>query len=79
MKVMLINPRGHLFGRNERLSDFLDKAPVMASFRRFWMAPCLGLLAIAAYFPKDWEICYIDENLHEIPFDEPCGLVASAQ
>ncbi len=75
MKVMLINPRGHLFGRNERLSNFLDKAPVMASFRRFWMAPCLGLLAIAAYFPKDWEICYIDENLHEIPFDEPCGLV----
>lgn len=75
MKAVLINPRGHLFGKNERLSAFLAASPVMASFRRFWMAPCLGLLAIAAYFSDEWEISYTDENLREINFDEPCDLV----
>lgn len=68
MKVALINPRGTIFSKNEKMTEFLQNSVSMGSFRHFWSAPCLGLLTIAAYFPTDWEIEYIDENYRTIDF-----------
>lgn len=66
MKIALINPKGTIFSKNKRMSDFLENSISMGSFRHFWSAPCLGLLTIASYVPENWEICYIDENFREL-------------
>lgn len=66
MRIALINPKGTIFSKNKKMSEFLKNSVSMGSFRHFWSAPCLGLLTIASYIPEDWEISYIDENLREI-------------
>lgn len=66
MKIALINPKGTIFSKNKRMSEFLENSVAMGSFRHFWSAPCLGLLTIASYIPEDWEIHYIDENYQQI-------------
>lgn len=66
MKIALINPKGTIFSKNKRMSDFLENSISMGSFRHFWSAPCLGLLTIASYIPENWEITYIDENFREL-------------
>ncbi len=66
MRIALINPKGTIFSKNKRMSEFLENSVSMGSFRHFWSAPCLGLLTIASYIPADWEISYIDENLQRI-------------
>lgn len=68
MRIALINPKGTIFSINKRLSEFLKNSVSMGSFRHFWSAPCLGLLTIASYIPKDWEINYLDENLRKIDY-----------
>ena len=75
MKVAFINPKGTLFSKNPELSQFLRNTTAMDSFRHFWSAPCLGLLAIAAYLPEDWEAVYIDENYRAINFEESFDFV----
>ena len=75
MKVAFINPRGTLFSKNPKLSQFLRDTTTMDSFRHFWSAPCLGLLAIAAYLPEDWEAVYIDENYRAVNFEESFDFV----
>lgn len=69
MKIALINPKGTIFSRNPQMKDFLIRSEAMGSFRTFWSAPCLGILAISPYIPEDWEIIYIDENYVNIDFD----------
>lgn len=66
MKIALINPKGTIFSKNKKMSDFLENSISMGSFRHFWSAPCLGLLTIASYIPESWEITYIDENFREL-------------
>ena len=75
MRAALINPKGTLFSRNPSLADFLEQSVTMGSFRHFWSAPCLGLLSIAAYFPSDWELDYIDENLRPVSPETGYNLV----
>ena len=75
MKVALINPKGTIFSRNERLAGFLERSVTMGSFRHFWSAPCLGLLAIAAYCPPEWEMHYVDENQRPVNLDDEVDLV----
>jgi len=75
MKVGLINPKGTIFSKNPRMKQFLESYASMGSFRHFWSAPNLGLLSIAAYLPKDWDVVYIDENYREIPFGESFDLI----
>lgn len=83
MKIALINPKGTIFSKNEKMSNFLKNSISMGSFRHFWSAPCLGLLTIAAYIPGDWEISYIDENYTEIDdttlFDIVCISLMTVQ
>ena len=75
MKVALINPKGTLFSRNERLAAFLEQSATMGSFRHFWSAPCLGLLTVAAYCPQEWELRYIDEIQKPVEFSADYDLV----
>ena len=75
MKVALINPKGTLFSRNERLAAFLERSATMGSFRHFWSAPCLGLLTVAAYCPQEWELRYIDEIQKPVDFSADYDLV----
>ena len=69
MRIALINPKGTIFSNNKEMSTFLEKTISMDSFRHFWSAPCLGLLTIAAYFPDNWDVDYIDEVYREIDFN----------
>lgn len=75
MKIGLINPKGTIFSKNEKLHALLQRSVSMDSFRHFWSAPCLGLLTIAAYIPAEWEVEYIDENYRQIDFHENFDIV----
>lgn len=83
MRIALINPKGTIFSKNKRLSEFLKNSVSMGSFRHFWSAPCLGLLTIASYIPVDWEISYIDENLRRmddtVDYDMVCISMMTVQ
>ena len=70
MKVALINPKGTVFSKNPKMKEFLAASVSMGSFRHFWSAPCLGLLAIASYLPEGCQVTYIDENYQDIDFTE---------
>ena len=79
MKAAFINPKGTIFSRDQRLAAFLAESVTMGSFRHFWSAPCLGLLAMAAYCPPEWETAYIDENQRPLDPEEDYELgIASA-
>ncbi|QUI21860.1 radical SAM protein [Vallitalea pronyensis] len=75
MKVALINPKATIFSKEKEMTKFLKESITMGSFRHFWSAPCLGLLTIAAYFPTDWEVVYIDENYMDIDFSQLYDMV----
>ena len=75
MKAAFINPKGTIFSRDQRLAAFLAESVTMGSFRHFWSAPCLGLLAMAAYCPPEWETAYIDENQRPLDPEEDYELV----
>ncbi|PXV95578.1 radical SAM superfamily enzyme YgiQ (UPF0313 family) [Lachnotalea glycerini] len=64
--ILLVNPRGNIFGKNEKMSNFLQESEYMESFKLLWSGPNLGLLTLAALFPEDWECTYIDENYRSI-------------
>lgn len=74
-KIALISPRGNAFGKNEKLLEFLKEANGMESFRALWTGPNLGLITIAALFPADWEVEYIDENYKEIDYEKKYDIV----
>ena len=74
-KIALISPKGNAFGKNEKLHEFLDKTKGMESFRALWTGPNLGLITIAALFPIDWEVDYIDENYKEINYEKKYDIV----
>lgn len=67
-KIALISPKGNVYGKNEKLHEFLEKTNGMESFRALWTGPNLGLITIAALFPADWEVEYIDENYKAIDY-----------
>jgi radical SAM superfamily enzyme YgiQ (UPF0313 family) len=74
-KVALISPKGNAFGKNEKLIEFLKSTNGMDSFRALWTGPNLGLITIAALFPADWEVEYIDENYKEIDYEKKYDIV----
>jgi len=74
-KIALISPKGNAFGKNERLLEFLEKTNGMESFRALWTGPNLGLITIAALFPADWDVEYIDENYKTIGYDKKYDIV----
>ncbi|WP_432409036.1 B12-binding domain-containing radical SAM protein [Wukongibacter sp. M2B1] len=74
-KVALISPKGSLFGRNEKMKSFVENSKIMESFRYLWSGPNLGLITIAAYMPKEWDIEYIDENYVEIDYTKKYDIV----
>ena len=74
-KIALISPKGNVYGKNKKLNDFLIKTNGMESFRALWTGPNLGLITIAALFPEDWEVDYIDENYQEINYDKDYDIV----
>jgi len=74
-KIALISPKGNAFGKNEKLLEFLEKTDGMESFRALWTGPNLGLITIAALFPTDWEVEYIDENYKNIDYDKAYDIV----
>ena len=74
-KVALISPKGNAFGKNEKLQEFLRNANGMESFRALWTGPNLGLITIAALFPEDWEVDYIDENYKDIDYNKKYDIV----
>lgn len=74
-KIALISPRGNAFGKNEKLLEFLKETNCMESFRALWTGPNLGLITIAALFPADWEVEYIDENYKEIDYEKKYDIV----
>jgi len=74
-KIALISPKGNAFGKNEKLLEFLEKTDGMESFRALWTGPNLGLITIAALFPTDWEVEYIDENYKNIDYGKAYDIV----
>jgi len=77
-KIALISPKGNAFGKNEKLIEFLKGTTGMESFRTLWTGPNLGLITIAALFPEDWEIDYIDENYKLIDYDKKYDIVCAS-
>ena len=61
-KIALISPKGNAFGKNEKLTHFLNETGGMDSFRALWTGPNLGLITIASLFPAGWKAEYIDEK-----------------
>lgn len=74
-RVALISPKGNIFGKNQKMLSFLTESQYMESFKLLWTGPNLGLLVVAAMFPKDWECEYIDENYHSIDFEASYDIV----
>jgi len=74
-KIALISPKGNAFGKNEKLIRFLNETGGMDSFRALWTGPNLGLITIAALFPADWKVEYIDENYRDIPYNAGYDIV----
>lgn len=74
-KIALISPKGNAFGKNEKLHEFLEQTNGMESFRTLWTGPNLGLITIAALFPADWDVDYIDENYKEISYEKKYDIV----
>ncbi len=74
-KIALISPKGNAFGKNEKLTRFLNETGGMDSFRALWTGPNLGLITVASLFPADWEVEYIDENYRDIPYDAGYDIV----
>ena len=74
-KVALISPKGNAFGKNEKLLEFLEVTNGMESFRALWTGPNLGLITIAALFPVDWDVDYIDENYKAIDYEKKYDIV----
>lgn len=75
MKVLLINPKGNIFGKSERLATFLKESDNMQSFKLLWSGPNLGLLTLAALFPDEWECTYVDESYKENDLNEKYDIV----
>ena len=74
-KVALISPKGNAFGKNEKLLEFLKETNGMESFKALWTGPNLGLITIAALFPADWNVEYIDENYKTIDYNKKYDIV----
>ncbi len=74
-KIALISPKGNAFGKNEKLTHFLNETGGMDSFRALWTGPNLGLITIASLFPAGWKAEYIDENYQDIPYDADYDIV----
>jgi len=74
-KIALISPKGNAFGKNKKLLAFLEETNGMESFRALWTGPNLGLITIAALFPEDWIVEYIDENYTTIDYDKEYDMV----
>jgi len=70
MKIGLISPRGaEKNSRNLLLQRVYERIKHLAAFVEVddvEFVPNLGLLQVAAYFPEDWQLSYIDENYLEL-------------
>jgi len=74
-KVALISPKGSVFGKNSEMVEFLTETQSMESFRALWTSPNLGLITIAALFPPEWQVEYIDENYKAIDYKKRYDIV----
>ena len=95
MRVALISPRGaERNQQNSVLNEIYRKLQNVVSFIEIddiEFIPNLGLLSIAAYFPRDWEVEYVEEDREGEPGrrvvpevvadlgDDVCACVACAR
>lgn len=69
MRVALISVENNILRKDKDYYPLFSQLQEYKRRQQLWNCPNLGLLTVAAYFPEDWSIQYIDLNYETLVFD----------
>jgi radical SAM superfamily enzyme YgiQ (UPF0313 family) len=75
MKALLVSPKGNVSNNFEFL-NFWNQNPVVKPYRETFTGVSTGLLILATFMKKDFDLTFIDENRSTINYDSNYDLVA---